>query len=159
MSYGIWESLNVISASQTHLSVHNGYFTLRFTRHSAHIPVVSAGKMVSDKKSWKECVDKPTRCKTSYEWSLFSIIWLYMFRTITSPLSGASSHKLYNALVRSCYQTSLAAATQQLDSSDSTKVPMRYTESSKKMDGICLSRCTWTVRVSTDWNLRTRNCK
>ena len=27
-----------------------------------------------------------------------------MFRTIASPSSGASSHKLYNALVRSCYQ-------------------------------------------------------
>ena len=32
-------------------------------------------------------VDKPTRCNTSYEWSLFSINWLYMFRTITSPSS------------------------------------------------------------------------
>ena len=41
----------------------------------------------------------PTRYNTSYEWSLLSIIWLYMFRTITSPSSGASSHKLYNALV------------------------------------------------------------
>ena len=42
-----------------------------------------------------QCVDKPTRCNTSYEWSLLSINWLYMFRTITSPSSGASSHKLY----------------------------------------------------------------
>ena len=46
-----------------------------------------------------QCVDKPTRWSSSYEWSLLSIIWLYMFRTITSPSSGASSHKLYNALV------------------------------------------------------------
>ena len=51
-----------------------------------------------------QCVDKPTRCNTSYEWSLLSIIWLYTFRTITSPTSGASSHTLYNALVCSCYQ-------------------------------------------------------
>ena len=56
------------------------------------------------------CVDKPTRCNTSYEWPLLSINWLYMFRTITSPSSGASSHKLYNALVYSCYQASLAVA-------------------------------------------------
>ena len=55
-----------------------------------------------------QCVDKPTRCNTSYEWSLLSIIWLYMFRTITSPPSGDSSHKLYDALVCSCYQASLA---------------------------------------------------
>ena len=55
-----------------------------------------------------KCVDKPTRCNTSYEWSLFFIIWLYMFRTITSPSSGVSSHKLYNALARSCYQASPA---------------------------------------------------
>ena len=48
---------------------------------------------------WRICVDKPTRCNTSYEWSLSFIIWLYMFRTITSPSSGASSHKLYNALL------------------------------------------------------------
>ena len=47
-------------------------------------------------------VDKPTRCNPSYELSLLSINWLYMFRTVTSPLSGASSHKLYNALVCSC---------------------------------------------------------
>ena len=33
-----------------------------------------------------------------------------MFRTVTSPPSGASSHKLYNALVCSCYQASLAVA-------------------------------------------------
>ena len=33
-----------------------------------------------------------------------------MFRTITSPSSGASSHKLYNALVCSCYQASLTVA-------------------------------------------------
>ena len=33
-----------------------------------------------------------------------------MFRTITSPSSGASSHKPYNALVCSCYQASLAVA-------------------------------------------------
>ena len=46
-----------------------------------------------------QCVDKPTRCNTSYKWSLFFIIWLYMFRIITSPSSGASSHKLYNVLV------------------------------------------------------------
>ena len=51
-----------------------------------------------------QCVDKTKRCNTFYEWSLLFIIWLYMFRTITSPSSGASSHKLYNALVRSCYQ-------------------------------------------------------
>ena len=57
-----------------------------------------------------QCVNKPTRCNTSYEWSLFFIIWLYMFRTITSPSSGASSHKPYNALVCSCYQACLAVA-------------------------------------------------
>ena len=49
-----------------------------------------------------QCVGKPTRCNTSYEWSLLFIIWLYMFRTITSPSSGASSHRLYNELVCSC---------------------------------------------------------
>jgi hypothetical protein len=70
-----------------------------------------------------QCVDKPTRCNTSYERSLLSIIWFYMFRTITSPSSGASSHKLYNA-VQSCYQASLAVALQQLDSPDSTIVPI-----------------------------------
>ena len=48
------------------------------------------------------CVDKPTRCNTSYEWSLLSINWLYMFLTTTSPSSGVSSLKLYNALVCSC---------------------------------------------------------
>ena len=53
------------------------------------------------------CVDKPTRCNTSYEWSLLFIIWLCMFRTITSPSSGASSHRLYNELV--------CTSTQQLD--------------------------------------------
>ena len=52
-----------------------------------------------------KCVDKPTRCSTSYEWSLFSIIWLYMFRTITSPSSGASSHKLYNPFGTSWYSS------------------------------------------------------
>ena len=57
-----------------------------------------------------QCVDKPTRCNTSYDWSLLSIIWLYIFRTIASPSPGASSHKLYNSLVRSCYQASLAVA-------------------------------------------------
>ena len=57
-----------------------------------------------------QCVNKPTRCNISYEWSLLSINWLYMFRTITSPSSGASSHKLCNALVCSCYQASLAAS-------------------------------------------------
>ena len=55
------------------------------------------------------CVDKATRYNTSYEWSLFATIWLYMFRTVTSSSSGASSHKVYNALVHSCYQASLAA--------------------------------------------------
>ena len=64
-------------------------------------------------------IRKPTRCNTSNEWSLLFINWLYMFRTITSPSSGASSHKLYSALVCSCYQASLAVATQQLDSPDS----------------------------------------
>ena len=54
------------------------------------------------------CVDKPTRCNTSYEWSLFSIIWLYMFRTIANPSSEASSLKLYNALVCSCRRDSPA---------------------------------------------------
>ena len=49
-----------------------------------------------------QCVDKPTRCSTSYEWSLLFIIWLYMFRTITSPSSRSSSRELYNALVCSC---------------------------------------------------------
>ena len=76
-----------------------------------------------------QCVDKPTRCNTSYEWSLLSINWLYMFRTITSPSSGASSHKLYNAFGM-FVQASLAVAwmsTQQLDSPDSTNIPTRYT--------------------------------
>ena len=54
-----------------------------------------------------QCVDKPTRCNTSCEWSLLSIIWLYMFRTITNPSPGASSHKLYDELVCSCYQAGL----------------------------------------------------
>jgi hypothetical protein len=54
------------------------------------------------------CVDKPMICNISYEWSLLSIHWLYMFRTITSPSSGASSSKLYNVLVCSCYQASVA---------------------------------------------------
>ena len=45
------------------------------------------------------CLDKPTRCNTSYAWSLLSINWIYIFRTITSPSSGASSHELYKALV------------------------------------------------------------
>ena len=53
-------------------------------------------------KIWKQCVDKPTRCNNSYEWTLLFINWLYMFRTITSSSSGASSHILYNALVCSC---------------------------------------------------------
>ena len=44
-----------------------------------------------------QCVYKPTRCNGSYEWSLFSIIWLYMFRTIASPSSGAPSNKPCNA--------------------------------------------------------------
>ena len=35
----------------------------------------------------QHCVHKPTRCNTSYEWSVLFIIWLYMFRTITSPSS------------------------------------------------------------------------
>ena len=52
-----------------------------------------------------QCVDKPTICNTFYEWSLLSINWLYIFRTITSPSSGASSHKLYKAL-----QASVAVA-------------------------------------------------
>ena len=52
--------------------------------------------------TFPRCVDKPTRCNTSYEWSSLSIIWIYMSRTITSPSSVASSHKLYNALVCSC---------------------------------------------------------
>ena len=44
-------------------------------------------------------------------WMIFIFInWLYMFRAITSPSSGASSHKLYNALVCSCYQASLTVA-------------------------------------------------
>ena len=39
---------------------------------------------------------------------------------------------------------------------------VNYTGSSKKMDGIWNRynlKSTWTVRVSTDWNLRTRKCK
>ena len=66
-----------------------------------------------------QCVDKPTRCNTSYECSLLSNNWLYMFRTITSPSSGASSHKLYNVLVCSCRRVQLlreCTSTQQLDS-------------------------------------------
>ena len=57
-----------------------------------------------------QCVDKPTRYNSSYEWSLLSINWLYIFLTISSLSSRASSHKLYNALVCSCYQESLAVA-------------------------------------------------
>ena len=68
-----------------------------------------------------QCVDKPTRCNTSYEWSLLSIIWLYLYRTINSPSSGASSHKLYNALI--CVVLSGESAA----SPDSTNIPMRYT--------------------------------
>ena len=72
-----------------------------------------------------QCVDEPTRCNTSYELSLFSIILLYMFRTITSPSSGASSHKLYNAL-----QASLAVAWMYIHATarlSCTNIPMRYT--------------------------------
>ena len=67
-----------------------------------------------------QCVDKQTRFTNYYKLYLFFIVWLYMFRTITSPLSGASSSKLYNTSVCSCYQESVAVAwiyiTQQLDS-------------------------------------------
>ena len=121
----------------------------------------TAGVLIGTQIYWgeanKQCVDKPTRCNTSYEWSLFSIMWLYIFRTITSPSTGASSRKLYNALVCSCYQASLSSccihatarlartniqmrhtvyemmllvgctSTQQLDSLDSTNIPVRYT--------------------------------
>ena len=75
-------------------------------------------------------VDKPTRCNTCYEWILLSTNWLYMFRTITSPTSGASSHKLYNGLVCSCYQTSLAVAWMYIHTTARlacTNVLMRYT--------------------------------
>ena len=57
-----------------------------------------------------QCVDKSTKCTNSYKQSLLFIIWLYMFRTITSPSPGASSDKPYNSLVCSCYQASLTAA-------------------------------------------------
>ena len=63
----------------------------------------------SIKYSWV-CLGKSTNCNTSYEWSLLFINWLYLFGTITSPSSGASSRKLYNALVCSCSQASLAVA-------------------------------------------------
>ena len=72
-----------------------------------------------------QCVDKPTRCNTSYKRSLLSTNWLHMFRTITSP----SSHKLYNALVCSCYQASLAVALQQLGGlSEYRKMEARWSE-------------------------------
>ena len=63
------------------------------------------------------CVDKPTRCSASYERTLLSTDWPYMFWTITSPSSGASSHKLFNALVCSCRRVYLlcgCTSTQQL---------------------------------------------
>ena len=44
-----------------------------------------------------QCVDKPTRCTNSYKCSLFLFVLLYVFRTITSPSSGAPSSKLYQA--------------------------------------------------------------
>ena len=48
---------------------------------------VTASLKLHLKVFYSQCVDKPTRCNTSYEWSLLSINWLYMFRTITSPPS------------------------------------------------------------------------
>ena len=49
-------------------------------------------------------------------YSLF-VSTLYMFRTITSPSPGASSQKLYNALVCQCRRVQLLyGSTQQLDS-------------------------------------------
>ena len=77
-----------------------------------------------------QCVDKPTKCTDSNEWSLFLIIWLYMFRTVTSLSSGASSHKPYNALVRSCYQAGLAVAWMYIHTAARLACangPMRYT--------------------------------
>ena len=68
---------------------------------------------------WMKCIicaDKPTRCNTSYEWYLLFIIWFNMFRTITSPSSGASSHKLYNALQASLAVALLRTSTQQRNS-------------------------------------------
>ena len=35
-----------------------------------------------------QCVDKPKRCNTSYEWSLLSINWLYMFRTVIRSITS-----------------------------------------------------------------------
>ena len=72
-----------------------------------------------------QCVDKPTRCNTYYEWSLLSINWLYMFRTISSPSSGASSHKLYNTL-----QASLTVVWMYIHATPRlacTNIPVRYT--------------------------------
>ena len=57
---------------------------------------------------WTVCVDKPIRCTNSYKWYLFFIVWLYMFRTITSPSSGAPSSKLYHVFGK-FVQASLAA--------------------------------------------------
>ena len=99
-----------------------------------------------------QCVDKPTRCITSYERSLLSINWLYMFRTITSPSSGASSHKLYNALVCSCYQASLAAAWMYIHKAARlarTNIPLRYTVK-------LLRECTSTQQL--DSPARTYQC-
>ena len=88
------------------------------------------------------CVDKPTRCNTSYEWSLLSINWLYIFRTITSPSSAASSHKLYNALVCSCYQASLAVAWMYIHATDSLHIVGLSTQRLLNISGImffCIS--------------------
>ena len=55
------------------------------------------------------CVDKPTRHTNSYKCSIFCIVWLYMFRTITCSSSRAPSSKLYHAF-GTFVQASLAAA-------------------------------------------------
>ena len=80
----------------------NNMCNVRITQQCGGIRVTTA---IMEKQQHFPCADKPTRCNTSYEWSSLSINWLYMFRTIASPSSGASSHKLYNAL-----QASLAVA-------------------------------------------------
>ena len=98
-----------------------------------------------------QCVDKPTRCSTSYEWSLLSINWLYTFQTITSPSSGASSHKLYNALVRSCYQASLAVV-QQLDSLSPIEfwqnTPLGCSSTNTQVNELCLLN-SWTFSTKS----------
>ena len=55
-----------------------------------------------------ECVDKPTRCTTSYKQSLFFLFCSTCFGRTIRPSSGALSSRLYHA-VGTFVQASLAA--------------------------------------------------